>query len=68
MYCTALSAEDILDLYHTPASVDNLGNAHAFEFVEKQGNLFAGSFLGGSISYDNQNGYYVITSSPSTST
>ena len=32
---TALSAEDILDLYHTPASIDNLGNAHAFEFIEE---------------------------------
>ena len=34
IYATALSAEDILDLYHTPASIDNLSNAHAFEFVE----------------------------------
>ena len=34
VYSTALSAEDVLDLYHTPASIDNLGNAHAFEFIE----------------------------------
>lgn len=34
VYCTCLSAEDILDLYHTPASIDNLGNAHAFEFIQ----------------------------------
>lgn len=34
IYVTALSAEDILDLYHTPANIDNLGNAHAFEFIQ----------------------------------
>ena len=33
-YATALSAEDVLDLYHTPASIDNLGSVHAFEFEE----------------------------------
>ena len=38
MYCTALSAEDILDLYHTPANIDNLGNLHGFEFVEDNEN------------------------------
>ena len=39
IYATALSAEDILDLYHTPANVDNLGNYHSFEFNETQTNL-----------------------------
>ena len=49
MYCTALSAEDILDIYHTSANVDDLGNLHGFEFVEdddnrvdKQGLVHAG--------------------------
>ena len=39
MYCTALSAEDILDLYHTSANVDDLGNLHGFEFVSAGENL-----------------------------
>ena len=34
MYCTALSAEDILDLYHTSANIDNEKRLHSFEFVE----------------------------------
>ena len=34
IYATALSAEDILDLYHTPANIDNLQNMHTFEFRE----------------------------------
>lgn len=34
IYITALSAEDILDLYHTPANIDNLGNIHGFEINE----------------------------------
>ena len=38
LYVTALSAEDILDLYHTPANVDNLGEIHGFEFIEDGGN------------------------------
>lgn len=33
-YTTALSVEDILDLYHTSANVDNLQQMHAFEFSE----------------------------------
>ena len=36
MYCTALSAEDILDLYHTSANVDNLQNIHAFELKDNE--------------------------------
>lgn len=39
LYATALSAEDILDLYHTPANIDNLGGIHGFEFIEKTPNL-----------------------------
>lgn len=35
IYCTALSADDILSLYHTAAKVDNLGGLHTFEFQEK---------------------------------
>ena len=31
IYATTLSAEDILDLYHTTANIDNLGNLHTFE-------------------------------------
>lgn len=34
IYATALSAEDIADLYHTPANIDNLGNIHGFELQE----------------------------------
>ena len=34
IYSTALSADDILDLYHTSANIDNLGNLHGFEFCE----------------------------------
>ena len=34
IYCTALSADDIMDLYHTSAKVDKLGNVHAFELSE----------------------------------
>ena len=39
IYATALSAEDIADLYHTPANIDNLGGIHGFEFEEKTPNL-----------------------------
>lgn len=34
IYAAALSAEDIADLYHTPANIDNLQNIHSFEFEE----------------------------------
>lgn len=38
IYCTALSASDILTLYHTGARVDNLGGMHTFEFQESGSN------------------------------
>lgn len=34
IYATALSADDIIQLYKTSASVDNLGNLHTFEIIE----------------------------------
>ena len=34
IYATALSEEDILDLYHTPMSIDNKGNIYTRELVE----------------------------------
>lgn len=37
IYCTALSAEDILDLYRTSAKIDKTGKVHAFEFAEDEG-------------------------------
>ena len=37
IYCTALSAEDILDLYHTSAKIDKTGKVHTFELVEDAG-------------------------------
>ena len=36
IYATALSPEDIADLYHTSAIVDNLGNFHTFEAKEEE--------------------------------
>lgn len=34
IYATVLSDEDILDLYHTPFSIDNKGNSYAREVIE----------------------------------
>jgi len=39
IYCTALSAEDILSLYHTSAKVDNKQNLHTFELVENNSKI-----------------------------
>lgn len=36
VYCTALSASDVLQLYHTSAKIDNRQNLHSFELVEAQ--------------------------------
>lgn len=36
IYCTALSADDILTLYHTGAKIDNRQNFHTYELVENQ--------------------------------
>lgn len=38
IYATALSAYDILELYHTSAKIDNLGGIHAFEVTENDNN------------------------------
>ena len=34
IYCTALNADDVLQLYHTSAKIDNKANFHTFEFNE----------------------------------
>lgn len=34
IYATALSTDDVLELYNTPANIDNLNNLHAFELNE----------------------------------
>lgn len=34
IYATALSAEDVLELYHTSASIDNKGNVYSYEVME----------------------------------
>ena len=66
IYATALSAEDIATLYHTPAQIDNLGCIHGFEFEEKQGNSFATELLGNynstSANWDSQNNQFTIVS------
>ena len=36
VYCTTLSADDILTLYHTGAKIDNQQNFHTYELVENQ--------------------------------
>ena len=36
LYCTALSAEDIAELYHSAAIVDNTGKSYAYEYFEAQ--------------------------------
>lgn len=41
-YVTPLSDNDVLDLYHTSMSVDNLQNTHTFEFEEQDENVLAG--------------------------
>jgi hypothetical protein len=43
VYATALSADDIADLYHTPANIDNLGGLHSFQLNEKNGNALTAS-------------------------
>ena len=35
VYTTALSADDVMELYHTPASIDNKGNFYCGEFKEQ---------------------------------
>ena len=36
LYATALTAEQILDLYHTSATIDNLGNVYSREYIETE--------------------------------
>lgn len=43
MYCTALSDEDILDLYHTSANIDNENRLHTFELEETSENILSSS-------------------------
>ena len=40
IYSTALSADDVKDLYETSASIDNRGTLHAREIVENTENIF----------------------------
>lgn len=35
IYCTALSAEDILKLYEISGIIDNKGNTYSYEFIEE---------------------------------
>jgi hypothetical protein len=39
IYATALSAADILELYHTGAKIDNKGGFHTFELSETNNGL-----------------------------
>lgn len=41
-YVTPLGDDDVLDLYHTSLSIDNLQNTHTFEFEEQDENVLAG--------------------------
>jgi len=34
LYSTVLSADDVLELYNTPAIIDNMQNLYAYEFIE----------------------------------
>lgn len=45
IYCTALSAADILELYHTGAKIDNKQNLHTFEVKEQSENMFRSELI-----------------------
>ena len=34
VYATVLSAEDVLELYHTAARIDNVGNTYVYQYIE----------------------------------
>lgn len=70
IYCTALSADDIKQLYHTAAKVDNLGGLHTFELNENSGNEPNAKFVNSSatsVSYDAVTDTYTIISPVGTS-
>lgn len=71
MYCTALSAEDILELYHTSAKIDNLGGIHTYELKENVSNLLYKKRCvqdsHSSFTYDEATNTYEITLSSNTS-
>ena len=39
IYCTALDADDILQLYHTSAKIDNKKNLHTYELIENSSTI-----------------------------
>ena len=39
IYCTALTADDILQLYHTSAKIDNKKNLHTYELIENSSSI-----------------------------
>lgn len=39
IYCTALSSDDVLALYHTATKIDNSGKLHTFESIENLSNI-----------------------------
>lgn len=71
IYATALSADDILDLYHTSANIDNLQNIHEFELNEilnqqpslnwRDPSLITMNGWSGSATYNTSQDYLVLT-------
>ena len=64
IYATALSAEDILELYNTATFVDNCGNLECYEIDEKHENLFKLEYINigskSTITYTERNGELAI--------
>ena len=70
IYCTALSAADVLELYHTGAKVDNKGGIHAYELNEGFGIEENAKFVNNSatsMTYDAATDTYTIVSPVGTS-